>query len=197
LELGSKELGNTVGAGYVKSGGIGQNVNEAAELFSVHGDFLLRIFQKDLPEQDAYDLWQDLFLSLVTNPVPRHIPNIRSYLYRAAINDIVDFKRRSQMHKEKIGEYSYMFKSEQFDGNPAQHLMNVENLSEIFRQIEQSLPSTVGQVILDKHKNNMSHRQIAEKMNLKQETVNRYMSVGMKKIREIQDQIIGDNCGQS
>jgi RNA polymerase sigma-70 factor (ECF subfamily) len=183
--------------GYINSGGIGQNVNEAAELFTVHGEFLLQLFQKKLPEQDAYDLWQDLFLSLVTNPIPRHIPNIRNYLYRAALNDIVDFKRRSQLHKEKIGEYSYMLKSDQFDGNPAKRLIEGESLSEIFRQIEQSLPSTVGQVILDKHKNNMSHRQIAEKLNLKQETVEQYMSVGIKKIREIQGQIIGDKYGQS
>lgn len=178
--------------GYINSGGIGQNVSQAAELFTVHGDFLLKIFQKNLPEQDAFDLWQDLFLSLSTKSLPEHIPNIRGYLYRMAVNDIVDFKRRKQLHREKIGEYSHMLKSDPFGKNPAEQLMDIESLSEIFRQIEQNLPSTIGQVVLDKHKNNLTHQEIAEKMNVKQETVNRYMSVGIKKIRQIQDQIIGD-----
>jgi RNA polymerase sigma-70 factor (ECF subfamily) len=179
-------------AGYANSGELGQNIDDAAELFAVHGDFLLRIFQRNLPEQDAYDLWQDLFLSLITNPLPRHIPNVRNYLYRAAVNDIVDFRRRSQRHTEKMGEYSYWFKPDQFDDSPEQHLIDIESLAEIFGQIEQNLPATIRQAILDKHKNNMNHRQIAEKMNVKQKTVNRYISVGIKKIREIQDQITGD-----
>jgi RNA polymerase sigma-70 factor (ECF subfamily) len=181
-----------VGTGYIKSGGVGQNVSEAAELFTVHGDFLLKIFQKSLSEQDAYDLWQDLFLSLATKPIPSEIPNIRSYLYRAAVNDILDFKRRSQLHKEKMGEYYCMLKPDQFDDSPAQHLIDIESLTEIFKHIEQNLPLTIGQVVLDKHINDMSYRQIAEKMNLKRETVNRYMSVGIKRIREIQDQVVGD-----
>ena len=158
----------------------------------VHGEFLLKIFQKNLQEQDAYDLWQELFLALVTKPLPSHIPNIRGYLYRVAINDIMDFKRRSQVRQEKIGEYSHLSKPEKNAQNPAQQVMEVESITEIFRQIEQNLPSTLGQVVLNKHKNNMTYQQIAKKMNVKEETVNRYMSLGMKKIRQIQDQIIGD-----
>jgi RNA polymerase sigma factor (sigma-70 family) len=169
------------------------NIANVAEIFAVHGDFLLRVFQKELNEQDAHDLWQNLFLTLTTKPMPANTTNIRSFLYRAAIHDIIDFKRRARLHEKKSDEYAQLLRQKKSERSPLQQLIGIESVTEVFRKIEENLPPAVGQVVLHKFRKQLTHRQIAEKMNIKKETVDRYLSVGTK----MMEQIEGDSHEQA
>ncbi|MCK5000634.1 MAG: hypothetical protein KAS23_13910, partial [Anaerohalosphaera sp.] len=75
-----------------------RNVRRASEIFSEHGIFLLQVFRRELDEHNADDLWQQFYVSLVNNPLSDDVNNIRGYLYRAARNDILDFKQKSKLH---------------------------------------------------------------------------------------------------
>ena len=163
-----------------------QNVEKVAEMFTTHGDFLFRVFRKELSEQDAHDLWQNLFLTLTTKPIPPHTTNIRRYLYQAAVHDIIDFKRQAQMHVRKIDEYSEITRKTQYDRCPVDQLIGIESVKEAFKKIEETLPPSVGQAVLHKFQKQLSRRQIAEKMNIKKETVDRYLSVGTKMMEQIE-----------
>jgi RNA polymerase sigma factor (sigma-70 family) len=173
-----------------------QNLEKVAEIFKAHGDFLLSVFQKKLKEQDARDLWQNLFLSLLSRPVPADIANVRGYLYRAAIRDIIDFKRGLKLNQQKMDEYSHMT-SQTTDRSLIHNLVVHETIIEAFMHIESSLPPAVRRAMLHKHTRHMSHREIAEHMNIKKETVDRYLSVGTKMMEQIQDQITGEDNGQT
>lgn len=177
---------------FINPGKAKNNIERAAEMFAVHGDFLLRIFKKELNEQDAHDLWQNLFLSLTTKPVSVNISNVRGYLYRAAVHDIVDFKRNLKLHRRKIDEYSEVARQRKSDRSPVQQLISIESVNEAFRQIKNNLPPSVGQVVLNKYRKQLSHREIAEKMNIKKTTVDRYLSVGTKMMGQVHDQAEGD-----
>ena len=169
-----------------------ENVAKAAEVFARHGDFLLRVFRKKLREQDAYDLWQDLFLTLTARPIPAGTQNIRGYLYRAAVHDIIDFKRDCRRCEKVFNKSLEKNLPSNAAGNPVQQLIGIETVTEAFRKIEENLPPAIGQAVLHKYRKQLSHREIAEKMNIKKKTVDRYLSVGTKMMEQIQDQIEGD-----
>ena len=71
-------------------------------------------------------------------------------------------------------------------------LIGREEILKAFKQIEKDLPPAIGQALLHKHIKHMSHREIAEQMNIKKETVDRYLSVGTKMMEQMQDQITGE-----
>lgn len=171
--------------GHMSPGKAKQNVENVAEMFATHGDFLFRVFRKELSEADAHDLWQNLFLSLITKPVPAHTTNIRRYLYQAAIHDIIDFKRSAKTHERRIGEYSTTLQRTQYDRGPVEQLIGIESVKDAFKKIEENLSPAIGQAVLHKFRKQLSHREIAEKMNIKKETVDKYLSVGTKKMEQI------------
>ena len=164
----------------------------AEELFSAHGDFLMSVLLRDLSEQDALDVFQGLYLNIVMKGVPKDIENTRGYLYRAAKNDIIDFKRKSITYRKNIHKYSQHIQNSKPDDDPAEKLMRFNLLMKVFERIGKHLSPSVNQVFIQKFQHNLNHREIAEKLKIKKETVDRYLSVGTKQIQELRDQFFGD-----
>lgn len=171
---------------HINPGNAKSNVETVAEMFAVHGDFLLSVFRKEVNDQDARDLWQNLFLTLTTKSVPANEKNVRRFLYQAAVHDIIDFKRRTKLHEKKNNEYADLARRTQSSRSPLQRLIGIESVAEAFKKIEENLPPTIGQVVLHKFRKQLSHRQIAKKMNIKKETVNTYLSVGTKMLEQLE-----------
>ena len=170
---------------------------QAKELFLTHGDFLLSVFLRDLPEQDALDVFQDLYLNIAIKGIPENIENARGYLYQAARNDIIDFKRKTTTYKKNIHKYSQHRVNFKPDNDPADKLMRFNLLAKAFETIGKHLSPSVNQVFIQKFQHNLNHREIAEKLNLKKETVDRYLSVGTKQIQELRDQFFGGSDEQT
>jgi DNA-directed RNA polymerase specialized sigma24 family protein len=67
------------------------NVGTAAEVIAEYRDFIYMVICSQVNNKAcAEDIFQDFFLSLVSKPIPHDVKNIKSYLYRAISNDIVD-----------------------------------------------------------------------------------------------------------
>ena len=83
------------------------NVERAAEIFSEYGDFIFAIIRYQVSNNAlAYDVFQDFFLSLVSRPIPAGVENIKSYLYRAITNDIIDAARRAERQQIRLHKYA-------------------------------------------------------------------------------------------
>ncbi|MDH4202922.1 MAG: sigma-70 family RNA polymerase sigma factor [Phycisphaerae bacterium] len=171
---------------YINPGKAKSNVEAVAEMFAIHGDFLLSVFKKEVSDHDARDLWQNLFLTLTTRSTPVNRKNVRRFLYQAAVHDIIDFKRRTRLHEKKNNEYADIARRTQSSRSPLQQLVSIESVAEAFKKIEENLPPTIGQVILHKFRKQLSHRQIAKKMNIKKQTVDTYLSVGTKMLVQLE-----------
>lgn len=178
--------GKMVTDNYIDPAKAKSTVESVAEMFAVHGDFLLSVFKKEVNDQDAHDLWQNLFLNMTAKSVPVNRKNVRRFLYQAAVHDIIDFKRRDQLHKKKNDEYADIARRTQSSRSPLQQLIGIESVAEAFKKIEENLPPTVGQVVLHKFRKQLSRRQIAKKMNIKKETVDTYLSVGTKMMEQLE-----------
>ena len=78
---------------------------EAVEIFLANSGFLMKILLRELQEQDALDIFQNMYIDITTKGFPDGIDNIRAYLYRAAKHDIIDFKRKSKAGHNNLRHY--------------------------------------------------------------------------------------------
>ena len=162
------------------------NVNVAAEVFAEYGNFIRGVIRYHT-NNDAQvdDLLQDFFLSLVYKPPPSGIENLRSYLYKAVINDIIDAVRRVERYQTQMHRYTEYFSHSVNKKYPEDAFIEIEEMNRMFRFIEERLPQSQAQVIALRYKNNCSIKEIAKKMSVNHRSVSRYISVGFKEIRRL------------
>ena len=161
------------------------NVARAAEVFSEYGDFIRAVIRyKVKNDAQADDLFQDFFLSLVSKPVPAGVQNVRGYLYRAIINDIVDATRRVEKYKTRMNKYAECLNYSVNNNRPENALIKVEQTNEMFRLIEGWLRHSEAQAITLRYRNSYNIKEVAKKMHVNNRTISRYISAGLSKVRQ-------------
>lgn len=160
------------------------NVAYATQIFAEYGDFIYQIALYKLGDENlADDLYQNFFLSQISNPVPSDVRNIKSYLYRALINDFLDEKRRSKNQKKNLKKYA---KDLDFPINKScstDALINEEQNSKMFEIIGGQLSPVEFEAIELRYKEGYSLNEVAKRMKVKKGSVSRYISVGLKKFQ--------------
>ena len=136
-------------------------------------------------EDQAEDLFQDFFLSLVSNPLPRDIQNIESYLYRAITNDIVDATRLTKKYQNCLYEYAERYNHPRSQKTPEKVVLEVEEANRIFELVEKQLPLTEAQAVCFQYREGLSAKKIAEKMSVCSATARGYVSEGLSRIRRL------------
>jgi RNA polymerase sigma-70 factor (ECF subfamily) len=160
-------------------------VNIAANVFGEYGDFIHAVIRCKVGNEDrADDLLQDFFLSIVSNPPPPALQNIKGYLYRAIINDIVDAVRRMKRYESHVCKYGEQLYYSINKNGLENTLIEGEKLDKLFALIKQGLPENESQAIALRYRDNYSIKEVADKMGVKKRTVSSYISVGLKKIRQ-------------
>jgi len=160
-------------------------VDVAAKVFAEYGDFIRAVIHyKVKNEAQAGDLFQDFFLSLVSKPVPAGVQNVRSYLYRAIINDIVDATRRVEKYKTRMNKYAECLNYSINKNTPENALIEAEETDKMFKLIEGWLRRSEAQAISLRYKNSYNIKEVAKKMHVNNRTVSRYITAGLSKIRQ-------------
>lgn len=162
------------------------NVELASQIFSEYGDFIHSIiYTKVQNEEKAEDISQDFFLSLVYKPIPTGVRNIKGFLYRSIINDITDAHRRVERYKTHIQKYGQKIKSS-INKTPFENaFIEKEEIINMLELINEQLPSSCSQAIILRYREDMSIKEVAKKMNVKSASVSRYISTGLKKLRQL------------
>ena len=161
------------------------NVARAAEIFSEYGDFIRAVIRYQVSnDAQADDLFQDFFLSLVSRPLPAGIQNVKSYLYRAITNDIVDAARRVEKYKTRMNKYAEYLNYSINKNRPENALIEIEQTNKMFRLIEGWLRRSEAQAITLRYRNSYNIKEVAEKMHVNNRTVSRYISAGLSKVRQ-------------
>jgi RNA polymerase sigma factor (sigma-70 family) len=162
------------------------NVDIAAKVFARYGDFIHAIIRcKVRNEAQADDLYQDFFLSLVFRPIPASVQNVKSYLYKAITNDIIDAFRQAQRHRILISRYAEQhFNYRASEKGPENAFIEAEEVRKFFEIVEKQLPNSQARAVTLRYKNSYDIKEIAEKMKVNKNSVIRYVSVGLKRIRQ-------------
>lgn len=164
------------------------NISFATRIFAEYGEFIYKIaFYKVRDKNLADDLFQNFFLSTVINPIPANIKNIKSYIYRAIINDSFDEIRRVKKQQKLMENYARKpnFSINNYGSEDA--LIKEEWYYKVFEIIGGLLSPNETQAIKLRYKDGFSIDEVAEKMGVKKESVSRYISIGLKKVRQIFD----------
>jgi RNA polymerase sigma factor (sigma-70 family) len=174
LSADGKELGDAM-----------SNVDRAAKIFALHGDFIRATIRYRIGDESLVDdLYQDFFLSLVARPIPPDVHNVKNYLYRAIINDSFDAVRRVEQYQDRIQRYAKRIENPINKDHPENALIETEEMEKMFRMIESLLPSSESRAVTLRFKNDSGVGEVAKQMAVKKRTVSRYISVGLRKFRQ-------------
>lgn len=174
-------------AGTNKKSDTPTNVDIAGEVFAKYGSFIrsaIRFHVSD--ETEAEDLFQDLFLLLISKPIPREVRNMQGFLYKVISDMIRDAFRRIDRYQARMHTYA-RHNGRIIDKRPERTVMEMEEAKRMFELIERRLPRNHALALRLKYKENNHVTQIANKLGVKPKSVTRYVSVGLKKMRCVFD----------
>ncbi len=156
----------------------------ASELLTEHRNFIRAVIRSQVKNEDqAEDIFQDFFLSLVSKPISPDLQHIKSYLYRAITNDIVDAARRVEKYKTLIHKYIERLDYSINKNTPENALIEKEQLDKMFALIKGRVTNSESQAIDLRYRKQHSLKEVAEKMCVNDRSVSRYICVGLRKIR--------------
>ena len=162
-----------------------KEVERTSRVFAEHGNFIYAVIRSKVKEDtQADDLFQDFFLSLVSKPPPASVKNLKSYLYRAITNDMVDAARRLQNYQARMHKYAERLRYTPCNGDPEKALISTEEMNRTFELIEKRLRHSEAEAIILRYKDNSSIKEVAEKMGVDSRSVTKYIYKGLKKIRQ-------------
>ena len=153
------------------------------KVLTEHGDFIrsvIRFHVKD--EAEAEDLFQDFFLSLISKPIPKDIRNERAFLYRVISLRVKDALRRIGRYQRRVHRYAQRHKHT-VDECPENAVIEADEVEKMFELIQSRLPSREALAIKLQYKNDFETSKIAGEMGVTSRSVSRYVSIGLKRIR--------------
>lgn len=169
-----------------------RNLSQPAEnLYSEYSGFLMSIFQRYLPKEDAQDVFQSFFLKLTIKGLPDDIDDVMAYLYQSAKNAISDHVRKEETYQKKIresAEYNPLKTAE----DPATKVMQFDLLKKTFMIAKKKLRPSFNQALVYKYQHHQDNHEIAKNMGVKKSTVGSYLSVGSKLIHGMYDDHFGE-----
>lgn len=161
------------------------NVGTATEIFTIYRDFIYMVIYSQVKNRShADDIFQDFFISLVFKPIPQNVKNIKSYLYRAICNDIVDTQRQVERYNAQIHKYQERCNFSINNTEPENALIKDEQRNKMFDLIRGRLTSSQSQAIALRYVTNHTIKEVAEEMGVKSTSVSRYICTGLRRMRQ-------------
>jgi len=161
-------------------------VEGAARIFTEHGNFIHAVIRSQVKDHArADDLFQDFFLSLVCKPPPASIKKLKSYLFAAITNDIVDAARRVEKYQARMHRYAEHLRYITANGDPEKTLAGAEEMNRMFELMERRLQPSEARAITLRYRDDFSIQEVAETMRVDNRSVSKYLYKGLKKIRQL------------
>jgi len=168
-----------------------KNVGVAARIVSEYTDFIYMVICSQVQNKSRVDdIFQNFFISLVFKPIPEDVKDIKSYLYKAICNDIVDTQRQSERYREQIKKYRENCDFSINNSQPENALIKEEQLKKMFDFIKGRLTTSQSQAIALRYGTNYTIKEVAKEMGVKNTSVSRYICTGLERIRK---SFSGDN----
>jgi len=162
-----------------------QNVRSTFEVFVEHNDFILAVIRSRCRyDVDVEDVYQDLFLNMVSKPVPRDVESVRRYLYGAIVMRVGSAVRRVRRHRSSLYEYVEKAQPHTRGRSPEKTAIIKDEIERALKLIERGcLKRSEARAIKLRYMNNWGPRDVADEMGVDVRSVSRYISMGLKRIR--------------
>lgn len=164
---------------------IQEKVSLASALFEERKDEIRAIIQFNMSDKSKVDdIFQDVFLAIVDKPIPPDVQNPKGYIYRIIINDIIDMARRTKSYQARIQRYAEFRRYSIINNDSENIVIQAEEREKMVELIERQLPSREAEAVIKRYDRDISIGDAAKRMNVKKRTFSRYLSLGLKKIRQ-------------
>ena len=168
-------------------------MGSAAEVFSKYGDEIRAIICFNIKDgSKADDVFQDFFVSLVHNPIPPHIEDVKGYLYRAVTNDVIDRSRRTNNFRDGVVRYAESRRYDVTQEEPQSSVIQAEETEKMFQLIERRLSKQQAAVVVQRYGHGLNTADTAKTMRLNKRSVARYLSMAKEKMRKFIPENTGD-----
>lgn len=160
------------------------NVDEAGKVFAEYGNYIHAVIRFRIKDEALVeDLCHDFFLSLVNNPIPSDVRDMKRFIYRRLVADTIDEIRKITRYRAKLQGFSDHIKTS------ASSRKSVKNesrqLEDVFQAINNHLSKTEIKAMNHRFRDNCNVQETADRMGVKSRSVSRYVSVGIKKLKDI------------
>ena len=135
-----KSLNKEVDAEYL------QSVDLATRIYKKYGDFIYAIIRYNVNRgSDVDDIFQEFFLSLINRPIPKNIENVKSYIYRAIKNDILDAVQREKSYRMRIFKHAQYHKAGYNNSNPLNIVIKNEQIEKRIAELLKTIRPVVSE----------------------------------------------------
>jgi RNA polymerase sigma factor (sigma-70 family) len=159
-------------------------VAAAAVLFREYGGFIRGVIRFQAGRKfDSEDLFQGFFLVLVHKPVPAEVHSIKSFLYRAIVNYILDLVRQKASYRHHLRRYAENTRIPINNPPVGNAFLTGEERNTAVAHLVRFLQNREAEAFVLKYRDNYTLAEIAARMGVDRRTVSRYLSAGLKKLR--------------
>ncbi len=150
------------------------------ELYSRHWNYLFTATFNNLRDRDdSLDICQSVFLWLWEHRKTLNIKtNIRGYLYSSIKYKIANFIRSGKIRSSYFDELQRV-DTESFHENE----LEIKELKNLINQLVNELPEKCKEVFQLSRNENLTHKQIADKLGISEKTVDDHILRAIKKLR--------------
>lgn len=152
------------------------------ELFSRYHALLVNFaYKKSRKLDEAEDAVQEVFVSIWERRYELEIKaNLSHYLFRATTNRLLNTMRRHEIMDTYIGSLQNFMRSSFADTD---HKARENNLNLIIEKEIDFLPPRTAEVFRMRRNRYMSNREIAQELNLSEQTIETHMKKALKALR--------------
>ncbi|MFC0318668.1 MULTISPECIES: RNA polymerase sigma factor [Olivibacter] len=153
-----------------------------SEIYNRNWEKILRYVSKviSIDSEDAQDVVQEIFLSLWKRKNEIQIDNLISWLYAAARKQALFHLRTNSNRKKYL--LSLSEKLSEISDSLNEQLAESELAALIDREIDK-LPAKMREIFILSRKENLSYKEIAEKLGISDKTVKKQINNTLKKFR--------------
>ncbi len=162
----------------------GEAVAAAVRVFSEHGGFIRTVIRMRVRDASrCEDLFQELFLRLVEHPVPADVQNVRGYLYRTILRDVIDLAREREQEERHLKKYAAQSRILVYK-SPLRNAISAEaEENSAFACMIGQLRRREAQVMTLRYRDNYSIAEIAAEIGIDRRSVSRYLTSGLRTLR--------------
>jgi RNA polymerase sigma factor (sigma-70 family) len=163
-----------------------RRVKKAKEVFDKYGNEIRAVIELNVKDQHTIeDIFQDFFVSVVENPIPQDVEDVRGYIYKAIVNDAIDRRRRARIRREGDRKYAESIRDNAVQKQPQNAAIMAEEVERVFQLIESRLPPRHVRAIMQFYGFGRTISGTSAKLKIEERSVSRYLSEAIRKIRNL------------
>ena len=133
-------------------------------------------------KEEAKDVVQDVFAWLLNNRTRFAInSSVSSFLYKSVLNKIFDIFRHQSVIRNYIEQGDHYI---DIDSTETDYLIREKDIAQMIRQEIDAMPQKMKEVYLLRFEQYLSAKEIAEQLNISENTVNTHLKRAAKKLRD-------------